>query len=175
MLVALLLGSGLAQSIGAQGIEGRWRLVAAEDLNADGSVGRYPWGREPVGSIVVQDGACYLQIMSSDVPSFERSDATTVEQMAQALFSTYISYTGPCTIDEAEGRVTLRVEAAYRPDYPVDQTRYFRVEGDRLYFGPTVRIRSDPPWDPCSIAAGSFTRRLTLERVAGPQRGGGSR
>jgi hypothetical protein len=139
--------------------------VAAEDLNADGSVARYPWGRQPIGSIVVQDGACYLQIMSSDVPSFPPSQVSTVEQMSQALFSTYISYTGPCTIDEAEGRVTLKVEAAWRPNYAVDQTRYFRVDGDLLFFGPTVRIRSDPPWDPSSIAAGSFTRRLRLERV----------
>jgi len=165
VLAVVLLSLGLTRPVGAQGIEGRWRLVAAEDLNADGSVARYPWGRQPIGSIVVQDGACYLQIMSSDVPSFPPSQVSTVEQMSQALFSTYISYTGPCTIDEAEGRVTLKVEAAWRPNYAVDQTRYFRVDGDLLFFGPTVRIRSDPPWDPSSIAAGSFTRRLRLERV----------
>jgi hypothetical protein len=165
VLAVVLLSWGLTPPVGAQGIEGRWTLVAAEDLNADGSVARYPWGRQPIGSIVVQDGACYLQIMSSDVPSFPPSQVSTVEQMSQALFSTYISYTGPCTIDEAEGRVTLKVEAAWRPNYAVDQTRYFRVDGDLLFFGPTVRIRSDPPWDPSSIAAGSFTRRLRLERV----------
>jgi len=166
VLAALLLGLGLCvQPVAAQGIEGRWRLLAGEDLNADGSVGRYPWGREPVGSIVVQDGACYLQIMSTDVPSFPQSDVPTVEQMSQALFSTYISYTGPCTIDEAEGSVTLEVVAAWRPNYAVDQTRYFRVEGDVLFFGPTARVRSDPPWDPAAIAPGAFTRRLRLERV----------
>jgi hypothetical protein len=165
LVVAALLGLGLHQSAVAQGIEGRWRLVAAEDLNADGSVGRYPWGRSPVGSIVVQDGACYLQIMSTDVPSFPRGEVATVEQMRQALFSTYISYTGPCTIDETEGSVALSVVGAWRPDYAVDQRRYFRVEGDVLLFGPTVRIRSEPPWDPSSISPGSFTRRLRLERV----------
>jgi hypothetical protein len=165
MPAALLLIIGLAQSVLAQGIEGRWRLVAGEDLNADGSVARYPWGRAPVGSIVVQDGACYLQIMSSDVPTFPRSDAPTAEQMSQALFTTYISYTGPCIIDEGEGRVTLDVRAAWRPDYRTDQTRYFRVIDDVLYFGPTPRVRSDPPWDPASIPEGSFTRRLRLERV----------
>ena len=165
VVVAVLLGLGLARSVVAQGIEGRWRLLAGEDLNADGSVGRYPWGRQPIGSIVVQDGACYLQIMSSDVPSFPPDEVSTVEQMRQALFSTYISYTGPCTIDEAEGSVSLRVEAAWRPGYRVDQTRYFRVEGDLLFFGPTARVLSDPPWDPSSIPAGSFTRRLRLERV----------
>jgi hypothetical protein len=165
VLSAVLLGWTLAGPVAAQGLEGRWRLVAAEDLNADGSVGRYPWGPRPVGSIVVQDGSCYLQIMSSDVPSFPANEVATVEQMKRALFTTYISYTGPCTIDEAEGSVTLKVEAAYRPDFRVDQKRYFRVEGDLLFFGPSERVTSDPPWDPSSIAPGSLTRRLRLQRV----------
>jgi hypothetical protein len=168
VLVVLFLSSTLASAAVAQGIEGRWRLVAAEDLNADGSVGRYPWGRAPIGSIVVQDGACYLQIMSSDVPSFPAGQTSTVEQMSAALFATYISYTGPCTIDEDAGRVDLTVQAAWRPNYAVDQTRYFRVMGDRMHFGPNTRIRSDPPWDPSTIAPGTFTRRLTLERVVEP-------
>jgi hypothetical protein len=167
-LVVALLSTTLTSAAVAQGIEGRWRLVAAEDLNADGSVGRYPWGRAPVGSIVVQDGACYLQIMSSDVPAFPAGQTSTVEQMSAALFGTYISYTGPCTIDEAAGRVDLTVEAAWRPDYAVDQTRYFRVMGDRMHFGPNARIRTDPPWDASAIAPGTFTRRLTLERVVEP-------
>jgi len=164
-IAVVLLGCGLPISAAAQGIEGRWKLLEGVDLNADGTVGRYPWGRAPVGSIVVQDGACYLQIMSSDVPLFPPGPVSTVEQMSQTLFSNNISYTGPCTIDEATGRVDLKVRAAWRPDYAVDQTRYFRVEGDTLYFGPTARIRADPPWDPSTIAPGTFTRRLRLERV----------
>jgi len=164
---AVLLGLALVQPVAAQGVEGRWRLIAGEDLNADGSVARYPWGRAPVGSIVIQDGACYLQIMSSDVPSFPRGDVETAEQMSQALFTTYIAYTGPCSIDETEGRVSLDLRAAWRPGYRTDQTRYFRVEGDVLFFGPTPRVRTDPPWDPASIPEGTFTRRLRLERVAG--------
>ena len=54
---------------GADTLTGRWRLIAAEDIRADGSVARYPWGRHPVGSIVVEGGWCYLQIMSGDTPS----------------------------------------------------------------------------------------------------------
>ncbi len=165
VLAVLLLSVWVHYPLAAQGLEGRWKLIGAEDLNADGSVGRYPWGRQPIGSIVVQDGACYLQIMSSDVPSFPAGATSTVEQMNQALFSTYISYTGPCSIDEARGSVVLQVQAAWRPEYPVEQRRFFRVEGDLLYFGPTERILTDPPWDASAIPAGTFTRRLRLQRV----------
>src|SRR5262245_13441174 len=83
----------------AQSIVGRWKLVAAEDLRADGSVARYPWGRHPVGAIVVQGGACYVQIMSGDVPSFSSESTPANEQMRSALLSTYIAYSGPCTIN----------------------------------------------------------------------------
>jgi len=78
--------------------------------------------------------------------------------MKTALTSTYIAYTGPCTIDEQKGSVTLKVEAAWRPDYVgTEQTRYFRFEGGKMFFGPA----------PGSVKATgeALTRRLTLERV----------
>jgi hypothetical protein len=65
----------------AETIQGRWKLMAAEDVRADGSVARYPWGRHPVGSIVVDGGACYVQIMSSDVPVFSDAVQPVREQM----------------------------------------------------------------------------------------------
>jgi len=144
-------------SASADTIQGRWKLIAAEDLRSDGSVGRYPWGRHPIGSIVVDGGWCYVQIMSSDVPSFPAGDPPVGEQMKAALLSTYIAYTGPCTINEAEGSVTLKVEAAWRPNYVgTEQKRFFRFENGKLLFGPA----------PNSGRAGNetLTRRLTLER-----------
>ena len=145
--------SVLSVSLAAQTIEGRWQLVAAEDIRADGSVARYPWGPHPVGSIVVAGGACYLQIMSSDVPAPKSAD-----EMKAALLGTYIAYEGPCTIDEAAGTVTLKVEAAWRPDYVgTEQKRFFSFQNGRLIFGTA----------PNSIRFGDerLTRRLTLERA----------
>jgi hypothetical protein len=138
-------------------LEGRWKLRAAEDLRADGTVARLPWGEHPVGSIVVDRGSCYLQIMSSDTPSFAAS-APVTEQMKAMLLSSYISYSGRCTIDEAEHSVTLKVDAAWRPDYVgTEQKRFFRFENGVLLFGPAQG----------SIRAGTeaLTRRLTLDRV----------
>jgi len=143
---------------GAQSIEGRWKLLAAEDIRADGSVARYPWGRSPVGSIVVEGGACYVQIMSGDTPSFADGTEPIGERMKAALLSTYIAYSGPCTVDDAAGTVVLKVEAAWRPDYVgTEQKRFFRFEKSRLLFGPaqgSLRLGTE-----------SLTRRLTLERV----------
>jgi hypothetical protein len=147
-----------ATPVSAQSIQGRWKLLAAEDLRADDSTVRYPWGRHPVGSIVVEGAACYVQIMSSDTPSFSSGTRPPVEQMKAALLSSYIAYSGPCTIDEAAGKVTLKVDAAWRPDYVgTEQVRFFRFDNGKLLFGPA----------PNSIQSGPerLSRRLTLERV----------
>lgn len=139
-------------------LEGRWKLRAAEDLRADGTVARLPWGAKPVGSIVVERGACYLQIMSSDTPLFAPGAAAATEQMKARLLSSYIAYSGPCTIDEHEGSVTLKVDAAWQPNYlGTEQKRFFRFENGALLFGPATG----------SIRAGDerLTRRLTLDRV----------
>jgi lipocalin-like protein len=144
-------------AVDRQTLEGRWKLRAAEDIRADGTVARYPWGRSPVGSIVVEGGSCYLQIMSTDAPAFTAATPKG-EQMKAALLSSYIAYSGPCTIDEKAGSVTLKVEAAWRPDYVgTEQKRFFRFDNGTLLFGPAVG----------SIRAGNetLTRRLTLDRV----------
>jgi hypothetical protein len=138
-------------------LEGRWKLRAAEDLAADGTVARLPWGEHPVGSIVVERGACYVQIMSSDTPSFLPGKGPAGEQMKAALLNTYIAYSGPCTIDEAEHSVTLKVEAAWRPDYVgTEQKRFFTFDNGALLFGPGRPIRAGDEM---------LTRRLTLDRV----------
>ena len=155
---AIVFTVGPSAATFAQTIEGRWKLIAAEDLRADGSVARRPWGSRPIGSIVVERGACYVQIMSGDVPAFA-ADRPAGEQMRAALLSTYIAYTGPCAINEAEGSVTLKVEAAWRPDYVgTEQKRFFRFDNGKLIFGPA----------PNAMRAGTetLTRRLTLERAS---------
>ena len=151
------LGVMLPRAGAAQGLEGRWKLVAAEDLTTNGEVFRHPWGRHPVGSIVVERGACYLQIMSGDVPALDAAKPAG-EQMKALIVGSYIAYTGPCTVDEREKSVTFHVEAAWRPDYVgTEQKRFYRFENGRLLFGPA----------PNSMKVGeqTLTRRLTLERA----------
>ncbi len=157
-LIAMCCLVAISSPVAAETLGGRWRLLSAEDLRADGSVARYPWGRHPVGSIVVEGGACYLQIMSSDTPSFGGGTTAPGDQMKSALLSTYIAYSGPCVTDDAAGMVTLKVEAAWRPDYVgTEQKRFYRFDQGKLLFGPA----------PNSMTVGGekLTRRLTLERV----------
>jgi Lipocalin-like domain len=141
----------------AESLEGRWKLVAAEDVRDNGEVVRRPWGEHPVGSIVVRGGWLYLQIMSGDVPPIA-ADKPAGDQMKAALLTSYIAYAGPVTINETSGGVEFKVEAAWRPDYVgTDQRRMFHFENGKLIFGTT----------PNSIRSGNerLTRRLTLERV----------
>ena len=155
LIVILVMSMSVAAS--AETLQGKWRLVAAEDLRPDGTVARYPWGRHPIGSIVVEGGSCYVQIMSSDVPNFSATTSSVNDQMKAALLSTYIAYTGPCTFDDAKGTTTMKVEGAWRPNYVgTEQTRFYRFEGNKMLYGPA----------PNSIQLGDerLTRRLTLER-----------
>ena len=156
-LIALLMLLSVATAADAQTIQGRWKLLTAEDVRADGTVARYPWGRKPVGSIVVEGGYCYVQIMSGVVPAFLEGKPLG-QQMTAALLSTYIAYSGACTIDDKEGSVTLKVDSAWRPDYVgTEQKRFFKFDNGKLIFGPAQG----------SMKAGgeALTRRLTLERA----------
>ncbi|MBZ5610226.1 MAG: lipocalin-like domain-containing protein [Acidobacteriia bacterium] len=157
LTLPLLLALALAPATFADNLPGRWKLLAAEDVRDNGEVVRRPWGEHPVGSIVVRDGWLYLQIMSGDVPAFS-PDKPLADQMKAMLLSSYIAYAGPVTINEADGSVAFKVEAAWRPDYVgTDQHRIFHFENGKLIFGTT----------PNSIRSGSerLTRRLTLERL----------
>jgi hypothetical protein len=157
IVVTGLLALALSSAASAETLKGRWKIVAAEDMRADGTVARLPWGPHPVGSIVVEGGSCYVQIMSSDVPSFGAATPSANEQMKASLLSSYIAYTGPCTFDDAAGTTTMKVEAAWRPDYVgTSQTRFYRFEGNKMLYGPAQGS--------IKVGAESLTRRLTLVR-----------
>jgi hypothetical protein len=151
LLVALAMGTAAS----AETLQGKWKIVAAEDLRSDGTVARYPWGHHPIGFIVAEGGSCLLQIMSTDLPDFSATDTSTTEQMKASLLSSYIAYTGPCTFDDAKGSTTMKVVGAWRPDYVgTEQTRFYRFEGNRMLYGPAPNTRGGE----------TLQRRLTLER-----------
>jgi len=161
-MLVLTMATFAAGFARAETIEGRWKLISAEDLRDDGSVGQYPWGKHPVGWIVIERGWCLLQIMSSDVPSFSATGNADAEkplgaQMKDALVKQYIGYEGPCTINAKAGTLTMNIDAAWRPDYPgSQQKRFFHFENGKLIFGMAPNA--------IHTLNGNFTRKLTLER-----------
>lgn len=149
VLVALLLST----PVFAETLLGRWKLIGAEDFRADGSVVRYPWGKQPLGSIVVEDGNLFLQIFSGDVPSFSKGGVPVGEQMQAAIRSSYVGYThGPCTVNDAQGIVTCQVEAG-EPEY----RRFFHFENGKLFYGP--------PANSVKIGTEILSRRLIFVRA----------
>jgi len=91
-------------------------------------------------------------------PSFAQGNTAVTEQMKGTLLSSYIAYSGPCTFSDTEGTVTLKVDAAWQPNYVgTEQKRIYCFENGALLFGTL----------PGSIRAGNetYTRRLTLDRV----------
>ena len=157
-VVVFVMIVGIPWATNAQTIEGRWKLLAAEDLRADGTVARYPWGRNPVGSIVVERGWCYVQIMSSDVPAFTAAAPAIGEQMSAMLLSSYIAYSGACTVDDNGGQrhAQGRRRRGGRITSAPSRNGSSASRSNRMFFGPA----------PNSMRAegGNLTRRVTLER-----------
>ena len=112
-MLFLLIPVSSRHASAADTIDGRWKVLKVEDLRDDGTVARLPWGEHPIGSIVVEKGSCYVQIMSSDVPAFTGTTPTG-DQMKAVQTSNYIAYTGPCTVDEAKGSVNAQFKTRKR-------------------------------------------------------------
>ena len=102
---------------------------------------------------------CYVQIMSSDTPSFSAGATTVTEQMKASLLSSYIAYSGPCTIDDAAGSAGAEggcgLAARLRRHGPEAILPLRQRQTDfraRAEFDPSWWRRPEPP--------------LTLERAA---------
>jgi hypothetical protein len=124
----------------AQSLEGRWRLIGAQEVRANGEVVHRPWGAHPIGSLLVQGGAQPLR-----------------DQMKATLLSSYVGYSGACAFSEKDGTLSIKVDAAWRPEMVgTEQKRVFRFENGKLIYGPAGAVRT---------GSETLTRRLTFERI----------
>lgn len=93
------------------------------------------------------DGYMSAQLAKPDRPPFTGGDWFTGSQQDYvAEASTYIPYTGPFHVDEAQHTLTHSMFVSLFPDW-TGQTQPRRVEltGDQLTLGTVAPIRSDPP------------------------------
>ena len=141
-------GSALPRSGGprpdaASVLVGTWRLVSFESKTAGGAI-RHQLGPAATGRLVY-DAAGYMsaQLMDPERPQFASGDLTQgSDTEVRAAVAGYIAYYGTYTIDQTRGVVTHHVQGALFPNWVGgDQTRYFRLDGNRLTVTtPPIRI-----------------------------------
>ncbi len=126
---------------GAPALIGTWRLVEFADLDKDGNW-QHRFGEHPLGYFVYDaTGRVHIQIMK--VPMllpFPEADAVAgmppSAQHAQAAYAAYFAYFGTYTVDATNHVLTHHVEGSLAPDFTAtNQTRPFKLEGDRLEIG----------------------------------------
>ena len=122
----------------AHALVGTWRLVEFADLGEDGKW-VYWYGEHPLGYFVYDaTGHVQVQIMRSPAlkpfpeSNFDAGKMPSPEH-ALAAYTGYVAYFGTYTVDAKKHVVTIHVEGSLAPDYiDTDQTRPFKLEGDRL-------------------------------------------
>jgi hypothetical protein len=117
---------------------GTWRLVAARQRLADGSVRPDPQpGAHGVGYIMYDaTGHVCVVLANPDRPAWKAPNAATDAELRSA-FEGLVAYCGTYETDEARHLVIHHVEADREPHVMgTDRTRSATVTGDRLILRP---------------------------------------
>jgi hypothetical protein len=125
---------------------GAWKLVSYVEKPVDGMSDVLPFGEHPRGIIMyTPDGYMSAQLMHGDGrPGFASGDwfdGTPEEYVAEA--STYIAYTGPFHVDEAQRTLTHTMFISLFPNL-IGQTqpRVVDLQGDVLKLSTASPMRS---------------------------------
>jgi hypothetical protein len=137
-LVAITLlavpSTGLAQSVSP--LAGTWTLVAADEIQPDGTTIR-AYGPEPKGTLMVDaEGRYSLQIFRTGRPRFASGDKRkgTAEEYQAAVLG-MSSHIGRCAIDSVANTLVFRIEVAAYPNWDgTEQRRQFTLSGDTLSY-----------------------------------------
>ena len=134
-------------------VHGIWRLVSFEaEIQATGQ--KEPvMGQNPTGYVIFTPEGRAFFILTGE----GRKPPKTVQDRAD-LLNTLISYTGMYRV-EGDKWIT-KVDVAWSPDFVgTEQTRFFKLEGNRLHVLTTWGIH--PNWP----EKGMQRRTLTFERA----------
>ena len=134
-LVALSACGGGATADPESQFAGAWTLVKIEQFDADGELRASPI-EERVGYIIY-DAAGYMgvTIMQPDRRPYASTQLTTEEGLAS--YSTYSSYFGTFTVNEAEGFLTHHLEGSLNTlGAGSDYKRFYTFSGNRLTLQP---------------------------------------
>jgi hypothetical protein len=134
-------------------VVGIWKLVAY-DAESQATGAKEPvMGQHPTGYVIFTPEGRVWFVLTGE----ERKPAKTVEDRAE-LLNTLVAYTGTYRV-EGDKWIT-KVEVAWNPEWVgTEQTRSFKVEGDRLQVVTPWRVM--PNW-----ADKGMTRSIiTFERA----------
>jgi hypothetical protein len=113
---------------------GTWRLVSAGTLRPDGKLEPFPEdGPNPIGYLIYDTtGHMCVSLSNPNHPHWANPEKPTEAERLRS-FDAFFAYCGTYEVREKEGRVIHRPEEASWPDYiGTDQSRNFRLEGNRL-------------------------------------------
>lgn len=126
---------------GDHALIGTWRLVEFADLDKDGNW-QHRFGEHPHGYFVYDaTGHVHVQIMKVPTllpfPEANAIDGTPPSaEHALAAYAAFFAYFGTYTVDATNNVVTHHVEGSLAPEFTAtNQTRPFKLEGDRLEIG----------------------------------------
>ena len=146
-LVALLAsaGSAAAQGSGAEAdprdqFVGTWKLLGVERHDADGNVQPPPepgtFGAGAPLGYIMYDGE-HMAVIIQQEGRLPYAAAEPTPDEAVAALTSYTSYFGPYTVNEAEGYVTHHVLGSINPGMTgQDNQRFYEFSGDRLTLQP---------------------------------------
>jgi hypothetical protein len=151
-VIALTAIIACAQNDAAKKMVGTWKLVShVTEVQATGEK-MLLMGKSPAGyAIFTSDGRAMFVLTGEG-----RKPAKTVDERAD-LFNTVVAYSGTYKLEN--DKWTTKVEVAWDPEWVgTEQTRFFKLEGDRLEVTTTWRIR------PAAVEKGLTRAVLTFER-----------
>mgnify|MGYP000855267460 FL=1 len=152
LLVLLAAANAVLANDNAR-VQGAWKLVSYEvEVQSSGEI-MHPMGKAPSGYVMFSPDARVWFVLTGE----GRKPAKTAEEKA-ALLDTVIAYSGRYRL-EGDKWITS-VDVAWNPAWVgTEQTRPFRIEGDRLQVLTPWRVM--PNW-----AEKGMTRSIiTFERT----------
>jgi len=132
---------------------GVWKLVSYDvEIQATGQK-EQPMGKNPTGYVIFTPGGRVFFVLTGE----GRKSAETVQERAD-LLNSLVAYTGTYRL-EGDKWITM-VQVAWDPEWVgTEQTRFFRVDGERLQVLTPWRVM--PNW-----AGKGMTRSIiTFERT----------
>jgi hypothetical protein len=121
-------------------LAGTWRLASTERRDANGKIlppqaSPAAGGSERVGYIMY-DPAGYMGVVTMQAGRQKYAGAQPTPGEARAALTSYNSYFGRFTVNEAEGFVTHHLQGSLNPNMAPDQKRFFELSGNRLTLIP---------------------------------------